>query len=216
MMGIRGRFAWMNAIRVIGIGILMGALVGCVPATRGGDPTSSVTATVPSIKMGDVCQYLIGFLQTDWVGTRQAVTTYDPDAFASTRVFGMSPPQASCTYISNPTNVAAAPPKEEPYYISLKVIQGSENNTPRPGWKSQSLSIDNAPIVISWQDNSEHDWRMATAVELSVADRGWSGHVNLPTLRSSDPLRGEPISEGDLRRAGEQLLTVVRKVAGSR
>lgn len=214
MMIIRGRLAWANAIGVVGIGTLIGVLVGCMPATRSSDPTTS--AAIPSIKMDDVCQYLIGFLQTDWVGTRQAATTYDPDAFASTRVFGMSPPQASCTYISNQTNASAEPPKEEPYYISLKVIQGPEDNAPRPGWKSQALSIDDIPIAISWQDNAAHDWRMATAVELSVADGGWSGHVNLPTLRGSDPLHGEPISEGDVLAAGEQLRKVVRKVAGSR
>lgn len=215
MIDLRSNFTRGSALGVIAVGIFISALAGCVPSSQNGDPATSVTTAIPSIKMGDVCQYLVGFLQVDWIGTREGVTTYDPDSFTSARVFGMSPPQASCTYISNRENVAAEPPKREPYYISLKVIQEPEKRPPRPGWKSRSLSIDNVPIVMFWQDDSAHDWRMTAAVEFSLVEGGWSGHVNLPTLRGLDPTRGEPISEGDVHVAAERLLAIVRKVAGS-
>ncbi len=201
---------------IIGLGPLMAAVTGCVPTTRSGDPTTSANTAFPSIKTDEVCQSLVGFLQKDWVGTREGVTTYDEDAFASTRVFGMSPPQASCTYISSRTNLGAEPPNEEPYYISLEVIQGPATKPPKPGWKSRSLLIGNTPVSMSWEGNSAHDWSKAAVLDFSAENSGWSGNLNLPTPRGWDAARGAPISESDVHAAAQQLLATVRMVSGAR
>lgn len=216
MMGVFSSYSQRIMALIVGLGALMAAVTGCVPTTRSGDPTTSANTATPSIKTGEVCQSLVGFLQKDWVGTRGGITAYDEDAFTTTRVFGMSPPQASCTYISSRTNFNAEPPNDEPYYISLEVIRGSAIKPLKPGWKSRSLLVGNTPISMSWDDNSTLDWSKAAALDFSVESSGWSGNLNLPTPRGWDAVRGAPISESDARTAAEQLLATVGMVSGAR